>query len=89
MVRMFVRHRVADFEVWKKAYDAFDSERRGLGVFDDAVFRSADDPSEVTAWHDFETLEVAKNFAGSPRLREIMKNAGVTGEPSIWFASRA
>lgn len=89
MVRMFVRHPVSDFTTWKAAYDAFDEERRGMGVVGDAVFQAADDPNDVTAWHDFESLEAAQAFAGSPRLREVMAGAGVAGPPQIWFANQA
>ena len=87
MVCMFVRHPVADFASWKQAYGAFDDERKGLGVIDDAVYRSADDPSDVTVGHDFETLDSAKAFSVSARLREAMSAAGVDGEPTIWFTT--
>ena len=89
MIRMFVRHPVTDFATWKQAYDAFDSERQALGVKGAAVFQSAADPNEVTAWHDFESLEAAQAFADSDRLREAMTDAGVAGTPSIWFTTPA
>ena len=89
MIRMFVRHPVADFAVWKEAYDAFDEERKGMGVTDHAVFCATDDPNQVTAWHDFDSLEGAQAFVQSPRLREVMEQAGVTGEPSVWFTTPA
>jgi hypothetical protein len=87
MIRMFVRHTVADFATWNEAYRDFDEERRGMGVIGDAVFTSADDPNDVTVWHDFESLTSARAFAESERLREVMSNAGVASEPAIWFAS--
>ena len=87
MVRMFVRHPVTDFVKWEKAYDEFDAERGPLGVVDDAVFQATDNPNDVTAWHDFKTLAEAKAFATSARLKEVMKDAGVAGAPTIWFAS--
>lgn len=89
MVRMFVRHPVADFAKWKQTYDSFDKERKGMGVVGDAVFKSADDPHDVTVWHDFKTLESARQFAQSDRLREVMSTAGVSGEPTIWFTGPA
>jgi hypothetical protein len=89
MIRMFVRHPVADFAKWKQAYDDFDAERKGMGVVGDAVYQSADDPTDVTVWHDFETLQSAHDFVGSARLREVMANAGVAGEPTIWFTNPA
>lgn len=89
MIRMFVRHPVADFSEWKQAYDSFDDERQGMGVVDHGVYKSADDPNDVTVWHDFESLESARRFAESERLREAMSEAGVSGEPMIWYTRRA
>jgi hypothetical protein len=87
MIRMFVRHPVAAFATWKQAYDAFADERKGLGVVGDAVFKSTDDPNDVTVWHDFETIESANAFADSTRLHEVMSEAGVVGKPTIWFTA--
>jgi hypothetical protein len=86
---MFVRHPVKDFKTWKKAYDKFDPERAPMGVIADAVFQASDNPNDVTAWHDFKTLAEAKAFATSARLKEVMKDAGVEGPPTVWFASEA
>jgi len=89
MIRMFVRHPVADFSTWKRAYDDFDQERTGMGVKGDAVFQAAENPNDITAWHDFESLESARAFVGSERLKEVMAAAGVAGEPTIWFTTSA
>ena len=85
MVRMFVRHTVADFTRWREQYDAFDAERRGMGVAGHAFYQSADAETDITVTHDFATLDAAKSFASSTRLQEVMSRAGVTGQPSIWF----
>ena len=89
MVRMFVHHRVEDYPRWREGYDAFDEERRGLGVTDDGVFRGVEDPNDVTVFHDFATADEAKAFAESARLREVMGEAGVLGTPDIWFSTHA
>ena len=89
MIRMFVRHPVADFASWKQAYDSFDDERKGMGVVDHGVFTATDDPNDVTLWHDFQTLEDAREFGESERLREVMSGAGVTGQPTIWYTRQA
>ena len=44
--------------------------------------------NKVTAYHHFDTMEAAKAFAGSARLREVMAAAGVLGEPTIWFGNK-
>jgi len=89
MVRMFVRHAVADFATWKQAYDDFDMERRTMGVVGDAVFQATDDSNDVTVWHDFETLDAGLAFVESERLREVMAEARVVSEPAIWFTAPA
>ena len=73
----FVRHKVNDYTVWRKAYDAFETERPGFGVTGHAVFYTVGDPNDVTAWHDFDTIEAARSFANSAQLKEVMQAAGV------------
>ena len=89
MVRMFVRHMVKDFRVWKKGYVQFDKERQSMGVKAQTVYRSIDKAGEVTVTHDFLNVRAARAFVGSPRLREVMKAAGVKGKPAIWFTKAA
>ena len=88
-VRMYIRHEVADYAVWRKAYNAFDATRRKLGVIGQAVYQSVDNANDVTVTHDFKTADKAKAFASSPELKTTMEKAGVKGTPQIWFASSA
>jgi len=89
MVRMFIRHGVRDYRTWRRAYDGFDRERRGMGVTKHAVYRAVGKPNDVTVSHDFGSISVAKKFAGSRRLREVMKGAGVRTKPVIWYVNPA
>jgi heme-degrading monooxygenase HmoA len=89
MVRLFVRHNVDDYGAWRRTYDEFDTQRGPMGVKGDAVFRSLDDPNDVTVWHDFDSDEAARAFVSSQELRDAMQRAGVQGEPQIWFVSQA
>lgn len=89
MIRLFVRHRVADYGAWREVYDGIDEDRRGMGVTGHAVYRSVSDPNDVTLWHDFSTQEAAESFASSPRLREAMQQAGVQSTPEVWFTTAA
>ena len=71
------RHRVADYAVWREAYDGFDTERRTLGVTGDGVHQAVGDENDVTVWHDFPdpgggrvvrvSLEVARRDAAGRR----------------------
>lgn len=89
MIRLFVRHPVSDFAHWKQAYDDFNQERAGMGVMGHAVYQAVDDANDVTVWHDFESMESARAFMGSARLKEVMEKAGVAGEPTVWFTQGA
>jgi hypothetical protein len=89
MATLFVRHNVKDFTAWKAAYDAFDGERKTMGVTGHGVYQADGDPNDVTVYHHFDSIDKAKAFAGSARLKEVMKGAGVTGSPDVWFTNRA
>ena len=86
MVRMFVRHKVTDYTSWRKGYDAFEPLRIKLGAQGHGVYRAVDDGNDVTAWHDFTSLEVAQAFAASAELKAAMTGAGVVGAPELWLA---
>lgn len=85
MIRMFVRHQVGDYAKWRQGYDDFDAKRTEMGVSGHAVYRSVDDHNDVTAYHDFESVDAARSFADSADLKDAMQNAGVTSAPQIWF----
>jgi hypothetical protein len=89
MTRMFIRHDVSDYKVWRSVYDGFNGERKTMGVMGDAVYRAADNPSNITIWHDFADLKTAQSFASSQRLKDVMGNAGVVSAPEVWFTSPA
>ena len=89
MATLFVRHTVKDFPAWKKVYDSFDAERKGMGVTGDGVYQADGNSTDVTVYHHFDSMESAKAFAASARLKEIMSEAGVTGEPTVWFTTKA
>ena len=88
MATLFVRHKIADFASWKKAYDDFEATRKSMGVTSHGVYQLEGDPTDITAYHEFASMDAAKAFAGSPQLREAMQRAGVVGQPDIWFANR-
>lgn len=85
MTRLFIRHKIKDFDNWKKIYDEADDLRKSMGVTRHEVYQLEEDPNDVTAYHDFNTVNEAKAFAGSPGLKEAMKKAGLVGAPDVWF----
>jgi hypothetical protein len=82
---------VEDFATWKTGYDSAEAleGRRNGGVRADGVYLAVDDPHDVTVWHDFETEDAARAFVASDWLHDVMREIGVSGEPTIWFTHEA
>jgi hypothetical protein len=82
---MFVKHEVKNFGNWKRVYDNFAATRKELGVTGAGVYRSTNDPKQLTVTHQFKDLKTARAFADSDELKSTMHDAGVAGQPDIWF----
>jgi quinol monooxygenase YgiN len=72
-----VRHRVADFDAWKQAYDGFAPIQAEHGVRAHQVLRSIDNPNDITVEHTFDTVEGARAFFAMSELKDAMSEAGV------------
>jgi len=72
-----VRHRVADFDAWKKVYDGFTPIQAEHGVHAHQVLRSTENPNDVIVSHTFDSGEAARAFFAMPELKEAMSQAGV------------
>lgn len=80
-----IRHAVADFDVWKRAFDAHEGARREAGVTMHNLHRNADDANELVVYLASGTLEALQGFMAAPELKQAMADAGVTGAPEITF----
>ncbi|MBB3523322.1 cyclase [Rhizobium sp. BK456] len=88
MTTLFVRHEVSDYATWRKIYDAFDQVQKANGVTAQAVYRATDNPNDITVTHEFATLEAAQAFGKLEELKAAMRNGGVLGTPTVWFANK-
>jgi quinol monooxygenase YgiN len=75
-----VRHRVADFDAWRKVYDGFAPIQAEHGVHAHQVLRSTENPNEVIVTHTFDSREAAREFFAMPELKEAMSKAGVNAD---------
>jgi quinol monooxygenase YgiN len=75
-----VRHRVADFDAWKKVYDGFAPTQAEHGVRSHQVLRSIDNPDDVIVTHAFDSPEAARAFFAMPELKDAMSQAGVDAD---------
>jgi hypothetical protein len=86
---LIVRHRVANFDQWKIAFDSMFEVRRSHGWLSATVYRDATDPNMVTIVNRVKDLDGAKRYGSSDALREGMKNGGVQGPPEVYFVDQA
>jgi quinol monooxygenase YgiN len=75
-----VRHRVDDFDAWKKVYDGFAPIQAEHGVHDHQVLRSIENPNDVIVTHTFDSREAASAFFATPELKETLSKAGVNAD---------
>jgi hypothetical protein len=82
-VTAVVQHRVKDYASWREIYDGFaDLDEPGVGT-PAGVYRATHDPNNVLVIHRFENRADAELFSNATYLREVMRMAGVEGEPRI------
>jgi len=79
----FLRHRVDDFDAWKRGFDARAGARAKGGVVGHAIARAKDDPNDVIVLLQAESLDALRRFTGSEDLRAAMRSLGVRGEPRV------
>ena len=75
-----VRHRVADFDAWKKMYDDFAPIQAEHGVRGHQVLRSIEKPNDVIVTHTFDSPETARAFFAMPELKDAMRQGGVDAD---------
>jgi quinol monooxygenase YgiN len=85
MVTMLVRHRVANFDKWKKVFDRLEGLREKHGFIAHSVHRDATDSNIVVIVNRVKEMAEAKSYGASPELHNAMAEAGVQGPPEISF----
>lgn len=88
MVTIDIRHKVENFEEWKRAFDAGRPIRRASGEIACRVYTVHGSPSDVMVSVDWDSLDRARAFLASPKLHEAMAKAGVREMPHILILER-
>ena len=86
MIKMYVRHTVADFAKWKAVYDEHDATRKKFGAKKSEVFTNSQNPNGILVVLEWGSKEQATNFLEKSDIKEIMKQGGVMGPPEISYA---
>ena len=86
---LIVKHRVANFETWKVAFDNMFEIRKAHGWLSTTVYRDASDANLVTIVNRVKDLDGAKRYGSSPDLRAAMEKGGFLGAPDISFVQES
>jgi len=86
---LIVQHKVLDYDAWKPVFDDHESVRARYGGQGHTIYRSADDPNDLTLLFRYESRERADEFMRDPSLREAMEKGGVISEPRFQWVEEA
>jgi hypothetical protein len=86
MVKMYVRHTVADYAKWRAAFDGHDATRKKFGVKKSDVFTNSLNSKEILVVIDWDRKEQANDFLEKSDIKEVMKDGGVLTAPEISFS---
>ena len=82
---LLIRHKVTDFQEWKRGYDAHLAKRVEAGLTEKHLLHGDQNPNEVVILFKASDLNRAKAFAESADLRDTMKEVGVVDKPDVYF----
>jgi hypothetical protein len=84
-IRLMVKHKVKDWDAWKKIFDEHKQSRLDAGLTERVVAHSVGDNQMVTVVFAVADMARAKAFLSSKDLADRMKSAGAEGPPWIFF----
>ena len=86
MPTAFIRHRVQDYEKWRRVYDEFTHANPSGVAVEPAVYRSVEDPHELLVTHRFSSPAEVQPWLDDTGRRQAMMAAGVLGSPQVDIA---
>jgi len=84
-VRLMVKHKVKDWDAWKKVFDDHKQARIDAGLTDRVLGHTIGDNHSVTIVFAVADMTKAKAFINSKDLKDKMKEGGVEGPPNFFF----
>ncbi len=88
-VALVVRHSVADFDVWKAAFDGEEDLRSAASVVGHHINRAEDNPNDLSVYLAATDTAKLETFASSDELKDVMRAAGVTSAVELTWMTPA
>jgi hypothetical protein len=82
---LLVRHKVKEFDEWKRVFDAHKHAQVEAGLRIEKVMRNLYQPSEVFLFFEVMDLAKARGFVFAPELPKAQEESGVIDKPDIYF----
>ena len=91
MARIFMTHRVSDYDAWKVIYDEDAPRRQEGGLKEGGHFHSTDDRNTFLIVWDMEAdvsgaTAATEGMLADPDLAQLMQDNGVLDKPEFWVA---
>ncbi len=83
MVHVLLNHKVRDYDHWKPYFDKDAVNRLKAGIRVAKLFRSMEDPNDISILFTVDNIESFNNFLKSPDLKKIMEEGGVISMPEV------
>jgi hypothetical protein len=85
MINTILTHTVQNFDTWKAGFESEQARniRAKHGVEILALYRGLQNPDEITVVGRVASPENLQAMFADPAQQEIMKNAGVIGQPTM------
>jgi hypothetical protein len=88
MTTVIVTHEVKNYSDWKKVYDEDEVNRRKAGFKITGLYRSVDNPNNITIVGEAPSAEAVNQFMSNPELKAAMEKGGVLGMPDVKVLSK-
>lgn len=82
---LLVRHKVKEFQEWKRVFDLHKDAQRQSGLRIEKVMRNLYEPNEVFLFFEVTDLAKARSFVLSPNVPASQEASGVVDKPDIYF----
>lgn len=85
MGKMLIRYSVAEYEEWRKGFDAHAAAREAVGMRNAKVYRSTEESNDVVLFIEIEDRRRTEEFATSEEVRLNNARLGVLGIPERYY----
>jgi quinol monooxygenase YgiN len=86
---MIVKLQVADYGVWKSAFDEVEEVRREYGWKNHELFQDPTNANAVVIVGHIESLDRGRQYLADDRVKAAVAKSGVQGPPEAWFLNEA